>query len=108
MRIPDRQSATVEEQIAAWRENIPDLFHGSYRRAYDKAMSGKSLRAAIDSKCLDCVCWEQVEVKKCTAVTCPLHPYRPYRADSTQQQACGAADTEGTPVVGLIEGVQNA
>ena len=59
-------------------EHIPDFFNGSYRRSYDKAMLGKSLRAAVDSKCLDCMCWQQAEVRDCPVVTCTLWPYRPY------------------------------
>jgi len=66
------------EQRKDWRNNIPNLFHGSYRRLYDKAMTGKSLRATVDSKCLDCSCWQQAEIKKCAVFTCPLFEYRPY------------------------------
>ena len=32
--------------------------------------------AAIRAKCMDCVCWQQAEVRLCTATKCPLHPYR--------------------------------
>ena len=59
------------------RANIPDLHHGAYRRLWDKAMTGRSLRAAVRSKCLDCMNWQSVEVKMCTCVACPLFPYRP-------------------------------
>ena len=59
------------------RANIPDLHHGAYRRLWDKAMTGRSLRAAVKSKCLDCMCWQPTEVKLCTCVACPLFPYRP-------------------------------
>ena len=64
------------------RNNIPDIFHGAYRKKYDKAMQGHSIRAAIDSKCLECMGWQQLEVKKCDIVTCPLWPYRPYQIKS--------------------------
>ena len=67
------------EQIRRFRANIPDLFNGSYRKKYDKAMRGRSIRAAIDSKCLDCTGWQQTEVKNCSVVACSLWPYRPYR-----------------------------
>ena len=89
-----------EEQIIAWRKNIPDLFHGSYRRKYDKAMSHKSIRAAIDSKCLDCMCWEAAEVKKCGIVTCPLHPYRPYQPRQTKPVASNLAPQQALRAVG--------
>ena len=31
---------------------------------------------AIKAKCLDCCCYQIAEVRKCTAVNCPLHYYR--------------------------------
>lgn len=31
---------------------------------------------AIRAKCLDCCCGSASEVKLCTAVNCPLHPFR--------------------------------
>jgi len=77
MKIPEKQPETRSERIKAWREHIPNYRHGYFQRNYDKAMSGKSLRAAITAKCLDCMCWQQPEVNKCDIVTCPLHPYRP-------------------------------
>ena len=33
-------------------------------------------RKAIREKCLDCCCWQREEVRKCTAIHCPLWPYR--------------------------------
>jgi len=104
MKIPQKQTKTKKEQIAAWREHIPGIYNGSYRRQYDKAMSGKSLRAAITSKCQDCMNWEGTEVRRCDIVTCPLHPYRPGRGrqtepvtlDSTPQNASGNIGSEET------------
>ena len=87
MQITKERPKTKKERIAAWRQNIPELFNGSYRKQYDKAMSGKSIRAAINSKCLDCMCWQQAEVKKCDIDTCPLHPYRPYQGRIVQSGA---------------------
>ncbi len=31
---------------------------------------------AIRAKCLDCVCGQRREIKKCPATDCPLHRYR--------------------------------
>lgn len=31
---------------------------------------------AIRAKCLDCCCDQANEVKLCTAIRCPLHPFR--------------------------------
>jgi len=36
----------------------------------------KALSRVIREKCLDCCCDVQSEVAKCTAVNCPLWPYR--------------------------------
>ena len=87
---------------------MPDIHNGAYRRKYDKAMSGKSLRAAVDMKCLDCMCWQSTEIRNCNAVSCPLHPYRPYKDSldnpqdsySARQKARGAVATEQTGVDG--------
>jgi hypothetical protein len=59
-------------------EVIPDLYNNSYKKQYIKAMTTRSLKAAVNSKCLDCCCWQASEVKKCTDVECPLYNYRPY------------------------------
>lgn len=31
---------------------------------------------AIKNKCLDCCCGQTSEIKECTIVKCPLHPFR--------------------------------
>jgi hypothetical protein len=80
------------EQIARSKENIPDLHHGAYRKKYDVAMNGNSLRAAIDSKCLDCNCWQKMEVKLCQAVECPLWPHRPYRQNRRESHSVPKKD----------------
>ena len=67
---PDRQ-----KQIAERRAQMPR----SYRACYDKAVSGKSLRAAINSFCLECVCWQTKEIRICTDLACPLWMVRPYQ-----------------------------
>jgi hypothetical protein len=55
-----------------------------YKCMYDKAMSGKSRKAAMRCHCLMCVGWQPAEVTRCTAKSCPLYPYR-----------LGAAPSEG-------------
>jgi len=59
-------------------EVIPDLYNNSYKKQYIKAMTTRSLKAAVNSKCLDCCCWQSSEVRHCTVVECPLYNYRPY------------------------------
>ena len=31
---------------------------------------------AIREKCLDCSFWQPGEVRQCTAIDCPIYPYR--------------------------------
>lgn len=67
--IDERRSAT----LAAVRRHAPSK-EGNYLRAY----GGKSLRAAITAKCLDCTCDQVNEIKRCPVTQCPLWQYRPY------------------------------
>jgi len=62
-------------QIAERRESMPR----KYRRLYDRAVKGRSLRACINSQCLECVMWQSKEVTLCTDLACPLWAVRPYR-----------------------------
>jgi hypothetical protein len=52
---------------------MPDI----YRKNYQKAMTGRSMKRAIKSFCLECVGWQREEIKLCTDLGCPLYPYRP-------------------------------
>ncbi len=66
---------TREEQIAERREQMPR----SFRATYKKALTGKSLRSAINAQCSECVCWITKEVRLCTDLACPLYAVRPYQ-----------------------------
>ena len=35
-----------------------------------------TLIKAIREKCLNCSCWQSGEVRQCTAIDCPIYPYR--------------------------------
>ena len=80
---------TPAERIAKRRADMPK----AYRRNYDKAMTGKSLKAAGKAFCLECVMWDRNEVKLCPSVACPLFPYRPY-ASSQNPSESGFIDIE--------------
>ncbi len=67
------------QEIMDFRRIIPAKHNEAYRWNYDKALTGKSLKAAIKAHCLDCMCWERAEVRDCTVVSCSLWLYRPYR-----------------------------
>ncbi len=66
---------TRKEMIARHRAEMPKVYRGTY----DKAVSGKSLRAAVNSFCCECTMWQRAEVRLCTSLGCQLFPYRPYR-----------------------------
>ena len=72
---------TQKEQIAERRNEMPEI----HRANYDKAMRGKSMRAATKAFCLMCVQWQKEEVRLCTDLACPLYPYRPYKGKSNQR-----------------------
>jgi hypothetical protein len=38
-------------------------------------------RKAMRLCCLDCCCWDQIEVRLCTAYRCPIWPYRMGRGE---------------------------
>ena len=42
---------------------------------------------AIRLKCLDCCCGNNAEVRRCTAVNCPLHRYRMGREETAENNA---------------------
>jgi hypothetical protein len=71
--------AKLNEKQRKWiNDTIPDMYSNAYQKQYIKAIATKSLRAAINSKCLDCCCWQRTEVQKCPAFECPLYNLRPY------------------------------
>jgi len=64
-----------QRQIAKRKSQIPR----KYRRLYDRAVSGKSLRASINCQCLECCQWLSKEVSLCSDLGCPLFAVRAYR-----------------------------
>ena len=61
------------ERIARHRAEMPRKF----RESYDRAMSGRSRKAALYVFCDECCGYEIKEVHRCTSPECPLFPYRP-------------------------------
>jgi hypothetical protein len=68
-------SASREQQIEERRAIVPKCFRG----IYDKAVRGRSLRAAVNATCLECVCWATKAVRDCSDKACPLYAVRPYQ-----------------------------
>ena len=75
------------EIFRRWRLNIPGLHNGSYRRTWDKAIAKKSMRAAVNAKCQDCMNWQQAEIRRCDITTCPLWQYRPNQGKDEKECA---------------------
>jgi hypothetical protein len=65
---------TRQEQLLQRIDQMPE----SCRGAYKKAVAKKSMRAALNSFCLECVGYQREEIKVCTDLACPLWAYRPY------------------------------
>ena len=49
------------------------------RNKYLRAVGGRSPRAGIKAFCNECCGWQRNEVARCTALACPLYPYRPFQ-----------------------------
>jgi hypothetical protein len=89
---PPGSDLSSTERIAAHRGRIPR----QYRKVYDTAMSGRSLRAAVNSQCIECMGYDLAEVKQCCSPQCPLFPYRPLRGVSYGLAGLGHSDPEST------------
>lgn len=68
---------SLRQELRSWYKSIPNLYDGSFRREWVKALQRKSMKSAVSAKCRDCVNWQNTEVKECSIVTCPLWQYRP-------------------------------
>jgi hypothetical protein len=80
-----------EQQIAERLRQMPPKYRATYRRAVE----GKSLRACVNSQCLECCGWERAEVGACTDSGCPLYAVRPYQDGSGSGQDGQFGGAEG-------------
>lgn len=71
-RVDPARRSSVARRLA----DVPKSARGTYLRA----VGGRSPRAAIKAFCAECCGWQRGEVARCTALACPLYPYRPFRA----------------------------
>ena len=67
-----------EERKIWWEERMANM-PIKYKPLNEKAKSGKSIRAAIDSFCLACKNWSEAKVRICRKVICPMHSVRPFQ-----------------------------
>jgi len=77
--------AKAEKRITRRRDDIPK----PYRRTYDRALSGRSLKAAVKAQCLECMGWQREEVRACASYPCPLWPYRDYQESAEKSSLDG-------------------
>lgn len=75
---PALSSPERQEKIAERLQQMPKIHRANYR----EAVSGRSRKSGIKAFCLECVQWQKEEVRLCTALACPLFPYRPYQEGS--------------------------
>lgn len=86
------EKPSAAERIRKHRANMPR----QYRRVYDTAQTGKSLRAAVNSQCAECMGYVLSEVKLCCSPQCPLFQYRPLRGVSYGVSDVAQSGTELT------------
>lgn len=67
----------IKDHLAVIARETP-VYVGLFKKAY----SGRSLSAAVKAACVDCCCWQRVEITRCQTVICPLWLYRPYQLES--------------------------
>lgn len=80
----DEQSIAREAAI----RNAPP----STRRVLQRAYSGTSRTAAVKAMCLMCVGYVRADVRHCSSLACPLHPYRPYQSGDADDDAPDAEE----------------
>ena len=61
----------MNEKQRAYHDRLPE----KYRELYRQALAGRRA-PAIRIKCLDCMCWQPAEVRRCNQTQCPLWPFR--------------------------------
>jgi hypothetical protein len=71
-RIKATQRKNSWSSIDQRTKEFPKLYRGHYLRG----MKGDSRRAAIRTNCLMCMGYHLNDVENCTAMACPLFPYR--------------------------------
>ena len=84
---------TIKQQFARWLDQIPPLHNGKFRREWLRAITKQSRKDAMDANCRDCSCWQNVEVRDCLIITCPLWQYRPLGDVSEKERVGKVAQT---------------
>ena len=85
--IRSRLTSKQVKQVESRMKQMPS----ACRRVYQRAMRGRSAKAALKAHCQECVGWGDMrnQIKNCTAFGCALYPYRPYQAASEDEDYVG-------------------
>lgn len=79
------------EQVAKRIAGMPTTCRGAYK----KAVNHKSMRAAVNSQCLECVGYIRKEISVCTDLACPLYSYRPFQKRTSGDDTPSDFSTDG-------------
>lgn len=83
---PSEKRGDAPSPGASLLETCPEPLRERYRRRAERAASGQRAEA-IRLKCLECVCWNQAEVRRCHITSCALWPFRlPGKAQRTEDE----------------------
>jgi len=66
---------SMDQKRAERLRTIPISRRGVFERAY---AAKAAPRSAIKAFCLECLGFDEAEIRNCTAPACPLYEYRPY------------------------------
>ena len=92
---------TCEEQIQQRLDQMPV----SCRCTYKKAIKKKSMRATLNSFCLERVGYLRAEITACIDKACPLWAYRPYSfSDKAQMRRFSGAESTNAAQGVLMQG----
>lgn len=91
-----------EPSFDGMRISLPLVMEKRFAGTVEKAKKG-SLKAAITLKCLDCTCYQPVEVKKCTVNDCALYPHRPWKMEEEKTRLKEFLAEDGEPWKGYYE-----
>lgn len=72
----------IQESFALIRQTVPERWTTHVQKLTEQG----SMKSAVALKCLDCSCFQPVEIKLCATQGCPLWAFRPYQTKDTDQE----------------------
>ena len=71
----------LDARQAEWVKRAGTVSESAKSIVYKAFQGTATPRQAIAAKCLECCCWQRVEVRECGIKSCPHWLYRPYTKD---------------------------